>query len=91
MAGWRAGRCVWDGMPYPMYSDIFAVCCEGRKGVVEVSVWVVGAVSREMARVAVLMLVTTSRAPPAASVRRSPAKRLAVSGLEVILATSYDV
>ena len=81
---------MWDGMPYPMYSDIFAVRCEGRKGVVEVGVWVVGAVSREMARV-VLMLLTTSRAPPAASVRRSPAKRLAVSGLEVILATSYDV
>jgi len=39
------------GMPYPMYSDIFAVCCEGRRGVVGVSGEVVGAVSREMARV----------------------------------------
>ena len=70
MAGWLAGgeRCaVCDGLPYPMYSDIFAVCYEGRKGMAEVGVEVTGAVSREMARAAVLMLVTRSRASPAES------------------------
>ena len=60
-------------MLYPMYSDIFAVYCEGRKGVEVVSVSVVGVVSRETARVLMLGAHTSQ---PAESVRRSSAKRL---------------
>lgn len=26
-----AGRAACSGVPYPMYSDIFAACCEGRE------------------------------------------------------------
>jgi hypothetical protein len=71
---------VCDGMPYPMYSDIFAVCCERWEGGGGEECLGCGCgVARDGARV--LMLVYHERAPAAESVRaRSLAKRLRLRG-----------
>ena len=79
-----AGRAACSGVPYPMYSDIFAACCEGREegggcegrggGCV---------VSRETARLLMLPRAQASASQPAQRSRcaRSPAKRLRLRGL----------